>query len=199
MAARFCKLEQYCPTADLFFLYHTRETAFLDSSLTSKYGNFSIIGLYPYLKAEETDGILKVNGTVQKESLLDFLNQYLKEHKEENPTNLPMLGGAIGYLSYDYGRSFEQIPSRHKKEISMPDAMFEFFDLYLIEDLKKKELYLSTSEHFHTLEEYKTEIMQDILTLASKNVTVESCLCDVRIKSDFVKQDYLNAIDSIID
>ena len=115
MAARFCKLEQYCPTADLFSLYHTRETAFLDSSLTSKYGNFSIIGLYSYLKAEETDGILKVNGTVQKESLLDFLNQYLKEHKEENPTNLPMLGGAIGYLSYDYGRSFEQIPSRHKK------------------------------------------------------------------------------------
>ena len=49
-----------------------------------------------------------------------------------------------------------------KKKISMPDAMFEFFDLYLIEDLKKKELYLSTSEHFHTLEEYKTEIMQDI-------------------------------------
>lgn len=89
MAARFCKLEQYCPTADLFSLYHTRETAFLDSSLTSKYGNFSIIGLYSYLKAEETDGILKVNGTVQKESLLDFLNQYLKEHKEENPTNLP--------------------------------------------------------------------------------------------------------------
>ena len=199
MAARFCKLEQYCPTADLFSLYHTRETAFLDSSLTSKYGNYSIIGLYSYLKAEETDGILKVNGTVQKESLLDFLNQYLKEHKEENPTDLPMLGGAIGYLSYDYGRSFEQIPSRHKKEISMPDAMFEFFDLYLIEDLKKKELYLSTSEHFHTLEEYKTEIMQDILTLTSKNVTVDSCLCNVRIKSDFVKQDYLNAIDSMID
>ena len=199
MAARFCKLEQYCPTADLFSLYHTRETAFLDSSLTNKYGNYSIIGLYSYLKAEETDGILKVNGTIQKGSLLDFLNQYLKEHKEENPTNLPMLGGAIGYLSYDYGRSFEQIPSRHKKKISMPDAMFEFFDLYLIEDLKKKELYLSTSEHFHTLEEYRSEIMQDILTLASKNVTVDSHLCDVRIKSDFVKQDYLNAIDSMID
>lgn len=199
MAARFCKLEQYCPTADLFSLYHTRETAFLDSSLTNKYGNYSIIGLYSYLKAEETDGILKVNGTIQKGSLLDFLNQYLKEHKEENPTNLPMLGGAIGYLSYDYGRSFEQIPSRHKKKISMPDAMFEFFDLYLIEDLKKKELYLSTSEHFHTLEEYRSEIMQDILTLASKNVTVDSRLCDVRIKSDFVKQDYLNAIDSMID
>ena len=41
--------------------------------------------------------------------------------------------------------------------------------------------------------------MQDILTLASKNVTVDSRLCDVRIKSDFVKQDYLNAIDSMID
>ena len=80
MAARFCKLEQYCPTADLFSLYHTRETAFLDSSLTNKYGNYSIIGLYSYLKAEETDGILKVNGTIQKGSLLDFLNQYLKEN-----------------------------------------------------------------------------------------------------------------------
>ena len=48
MAVRFCKLKQYCPTADLFSLYHTRETAFLDSSLTNKYGNYSIIGLYSY-------------------------------------------------------------------------------------------------------------------------------------------------------
>ena len=71
MAVRFCKLKQYCPTADLFSLYHTRETAFLDSSLTNKYGNYSIIGLYSYLKAEETDGILKVNGTIQKGSLLE--------------------------------------------------------------------------------------------------------------------------------
>ena len=83
MAARFCKLEQYCPTADLFSLYHTRETAFLDSSLTSKYGNFSIIGLYSYLKAEETDGILKVNGTVQKESFVIFLKSIFKENTKK--------------------------------------------------------------------------------------------------------------------
>lgn len=199
LATRFCKLTHYCPTADLFSLYHTRETAFLDSSLTSEYGNYSIIGLYPYLKAEETNHILKVNGEERDQSLLDFLTQYLKEHKEENPTSLPMLNGAIGYLSYDYGRTFEQIQSRHKKEIQMPEAMFEFFDLYLIEDLKKKELYLSTSEHFHSLEEYTSEILQDIQTLNLSAFPKDSGSCDVKITSDFVKQDYLNAIDSMID
>lgn len=68
------------------------------------------------------------------------MSSYLKEAYEENGYDLPLTAGAIGYFSYDYGRKFENIVSGHEKKIRMPEAMFAFYDLLIIEDKDKKEL-----------------------------------------------------------
>ena len=64
----------------------------------------------------------------------------IEKYKEKNPTNLPLIAGALGYFSYDYGRKFEQISSRHPKKLSVPDALFVFYDLLIIDD-KTENLY----------------------------------------------------------
>lgn len=139
------KLECYLPLYQIFAKCHQKEkAAFLDSSLVNELGRYSILGLNPYLEILEQDGICYVNQKQQSQSFEQLLKQYLEEHKEENPTDLPMISGGIGYFSYDYGRKFEQIKSRHKKQFSMPDACICFYDDYIIEDISNQILYISS-------------------------------------------------------
>ena len=158
MSLKYKKLKKYFPAEILYSHFHNTKSVFLDSSLKNKYGKYSIIGLYPYLEVKESNGILKVNGDETNGNLLDFLDSYIKENKQENNTTLPIISGAIGYLTYDYGRKFENISSKHNKEIDIPDALFTFYDLYIIEDLEKNEIYISTQEKFNSIENYEDEI-----------------------------------------
>ena len=47
------------------------------------------------------------------------LERYLKDNWEENPADLPLAAGAIGYFSYDYGRKFENVAGRHPQDIKI--------------------------------------------------------------------------------
>ena len=133
------ELPFYKKTSDLFQLYAQNPQAiFLDSSLQNELGRYSIICLNPYLTVKEEDGICYCNGLPCQESFETVMERYLREHREKNPTSLPLIAGAVGYLTYDYGRKFEQISSRHPKKIQMPEAQVTFFDNYLIEDTLEK-------------------------------------------------------------
>ena len=97
-------------------------------------GQYSVIGLNPYLILKECDGIFYENDVPQEITFEEGMQKYLEKQKEENPTSLPLIAGALGYFSYDYGRKFEQISSRHPKKLSVPDALFVFYDLLIIDD-----------------------------------------------------------------
>lgn len=86
--------------------------AFLDSSLSNNLGRYSIIGIQPYLKlVKNADGFF-VNDQPETElSFEDYLRRYLAEHVDQNDTDLPLVSGAIGYFSYDYGRKLQGVPS----------------------------------------------------------------------------------------
>ena len=193
LSLKYKKLKKYFPAEILYSHFHNTKSVFLDSSLKNKYGKYSIIGLYPYLEVKESNGILKVNGDETNGNLLDFLDSYIKENKQENNTTLPIISGAIGYLTYDYGRKFENISSKHNKEIDIPDALFTFYDLYIIEDLEKNEIYISTQEKFNSIENYEDEI-ENILN--KNNISSdENTICN--ITSDFSKNEYLDAVESM--
>lgn len=136
--------------------------AFLDSSLHGQNGRYSILGLYPYLRAEERDGTLLVNGAKRRGDLLGFMKDYLEKNREERAAGGPvMTAGAIGWLSYDFGRKRMGIASRHaegKAGRGLPDGQFIFYDLYLIEDLLEKKLWLCTGERLAELSAYREKI-----------------------------------------
>lgn len=138
------RLSVYKEAADIFEQYQDRELAvFLDSALENDLGQYSIIGLFPYLVLKEEDGVCYRNGAPLETSFEAEMNRQLRERHEENPTKLPLTAGAIGYFSYDYGRKFESIQSRHRKKIAMPEALFAFYDVLIIEDKGEKALYLT--------------------------------------------------------
>lgn len=193
MSLKYKKLKKYFPAEILYSHFHNTKSVFLDSSLKNKYGKYSVIGLYPYLEVKESNNILKINDKETKGNLLDFLDSYIKENKQENNTELPIISGAIGYLTYDYGRKFESISSKHNKEVNIPDALFTFYDLYIIEDLEKREIYISTQEKFNSIENYENKI-ENILN--KNNISSdENTICN--ITSNFNKNEYLNAVESM--
>ena len=125
------------------------------------------------------------------------MNRELKEQYEENPTKLPLTAGAIGYFSYDFGRKFEQIKTRHPKKISLPEALFAFYDVLIIDDKKEKKLYLTargeTEEQEKILDATEEEIRR--CSVAPKpdkqNILAEFC-------PNFEKEEYKQTVDNMI-
>lgn len=192
------KLPLYKETADIFSLYYQNTDAvFLDSSLKNALGQFSIIGLHPYLKLEETDGILYRNGQKASGSIEDALSSYLKDNKETHDLPLPLIAGAIGYFSYDYGRKFEHIATKHPKSLQIPDALFIFYDNLIIEDKQNQVLYVTARGELSSPEKSIQAILQTIATVEPLPVPKKGThLAD--FTADFIKKDYKQAVDDVI-
>lgn len=143
MSAYITKAEHFLPCSEIFNELHTEPmAAFLDSSLHNELGRYSMIGISPYHILKESCGTLYIDGEKSSISFDVYVKDYLKKHKEENTTNLPLIAGGIGFFSYDCGRKSEQIKTRHHKKTSMPDVILAFYDCFFIEDTQRQELYL---------------------------------------------------------
>lgn len=190
------ELKEYPPIHKIFKLFKAEKNAvFLDSSLRNELANYSIIGLYPYLELMKGEKF-RVNGQVCDCSFESFLKEYLNMNTDINHTDLPIVSGAIGYFSYDYGRRKAVISSRHKKNINIPDSILCFYDVFIIEDHKKKKLYLIANGH-------KEESQKQLQTLKKQisladNDNTEYNTSTIHAESNFTKKDYMKAISDII-
>ena len=61
-----------------------------------------------------------------------------------DPDLPPLCAGAVGFLSYDAARLFEEIPDRHSREGEIPDALFLLFDSVVAFDHVRQRLLLLT-------------------------------------------------------
>ena len=136
-------LSVYPPADQIFSRMRQKEEAvFLDSSSRGELGQYSILACRPYLRLEQQDGICRVNGKPSAVSFSAFLKQYLSENQEENETELPLVSGAVGCFSYDFGREKEGIRTRHGKEEDLPEAVMVFYDFFVVEDHQNHRLSL---------------------------------------------------------
>lgn len=198
MKTKIQKLPFYRELADVFTQYQEQEmSVFLDSALENQLGQYSIIGLHPYLILKEEDGIFYRNGVAQEGTFEEAMKAAMKEYQEENPTKLPLVAGAIGYFSYDYGRKFEQIATRHKKKIRMPEALFAFYDILIIEDKKEKALYITAKGELEPQEEAIQRTQEQIADCGLAAVpTKHSDLAS--FVPNFEKEEYKQTVDKMI-
>lgn len=177
------------------YVYRKYEAVILDSSLHNELGQYSIIALKPYLKLENK-GCLYINGKESDKSFEDYLENYLNENYEENETHLPLVSGAIGYLSYDYGIKKEGIKTRHERLLDIPECILVFYDWLIIEDHNKKNLYLIANDKTRVAGEGIKEL-ESIINACVEAENVKG-YCSGIVGSDFVKEDYLKAIANMI-
>ncbi|MDO5422312.1 MAG: aminodeoxychorismate synthase component I [Eubacteriales bacterium] len=152
------ELEGRSPISEIFRkVYREEDAVFLDSSLQNGLGRYSVIGLHSYLKLVKGEEFT-VNGVRQEETFENFVRRYLKEHGDKNETGLPIVSGAIGYFSYDYGRKKEGVQTRHSAEVCIPDCILNFYDDFIIQDGADGKLYLIANGNLKPAEKALEEL-----------------------------------------
>ncbi|PYQ67972.1 MAG: anthranilate synthase component I [Acidobacteria bacterium] len=89
----------------------------------------------------ERDGRPEPAGAGALESLAALA---VREGFVTDPDLPPLCAGAVGYLTYDAARLFEEVPDRHAREGGMPDALFLLFDSIVAFDHARHRLLLLT-------------------------------------------------------
>lgn len=192
------ELREYPAIHRIFDCYAAEEGAvFLDSSLQNELGRYSIIGIHPYLSLVKGE-TFTVNGELCEENFETYVSSYLREHRDENETKSPIVSGAIGYFSYDYGRKKEGVESRHPLEVDIPDAVLHFYDNFIVEDHEEKILYIIGNGELIEASVSVEEILGIISKIVEKDVSESKKCGEIVLGSDFEKNDYLKAVDDMI-
>ena len=198
-------LEAYPPIYRIFDRFAEEEMAvFLDSSMQNELGQYSIIGLFPWMTLVNGDKFT-VNGKECGQRFETYVKEYLENHREENPTHLPIVSGAVGYFSYDYGRKKEGVASRHGEDIRIPDCILCFYDVFLVEDHREHRLYVIANGKLGDSRKKAEELAEQIREVAERVDTGdEDPLANgmsgegFSVRANFEKKEYLQAVDAVI-
>ncbi|ROM62393.1 aminodeoxychorismate synthase, component I [Pseudomonas brassicacearum] len=110
---------------------HAPGSVMLDSGRPSaERGRYDLLSAWP----------LEQLTVLPDESGSDFLRRLRIQLAQLGHANLPttvqlpFAGGLIGYLSYDFGRHLEALPSHAQDDLQLPDARFGVYDWALVTD-----------------------------------------------------------------
>lgn len=193
-------MKDFPPIHRIFDLFAEEEMAvFLDSSLQNALGRYSVIGLFPYLTLVKGE-TFTVNGVECEQSFEEYVKEYLNSHREENPTTLPIVSGAVGYFSYDYGREKEGVRSRHRKKVEIPDCILCFYDLFIVEDHSAHTLYLIGNGNLKDSRRMTEELLLRIrgITEADREEENRRESRRITVEANFEKKEYLTAVEDTI-
>ncbi|AFY20855.1 aminodeoxychorismate synthase component I [Pseudomonas sp. UW4] len=110
---------------------HAPGAVLLDSGRPSAdRGRYDLLSAWPLEQ-------LAVSPDESGEAFLQRLRDNLTRLGEASlpaPYELPFAGGLIGYLSYDFGRHLERLPSQASDDLHLPDARFGLYGWALVSD-----------------------------------------------------------------
>jgi anthranilate synthase component 1 len=122
-----------------------------------KWARYSFLGSgSPIVVYEDRGDLVVVQGTRKKripsrgnplERLRDMMESYRPVTMPDLP---PFVGGAVGYLSYDMVRTFEDLAARQKDPLNLPDFAFLLTDTLLIFDNVSQKIKVVATAHVTT-------------------------------------------------
>lgn len=189
------KIKELKNNLNPFYVYKIfkdeKNTAFLDSSKEDKnLSKFSFIGLNPFLNFTYKDNIVYINEKeIKEKDPFIALDNLINKYKINYESDIPFISGAIGYFSYDIGRKLEVLPKTAKKEIEIPDAIFNFYNNLIIFDIQNKKTYISSlgiGEEIEDIEEKLKNYKEDLEVKVTES--------NNKFTSNFEKENYEKAI-----
>jgi len=138
--------------ADSFELLRDKPSSFfLDSGMDpQKLGRYSFMGSDPFLvmrsRGKEISLLSPEGQKVVLGNPFDVLGELLQEYRlDGNPTTLPFIGGAVGYLSYDLGHFIEKLPSTAVDDLQLPECYLAFYDAVIVFDHLEGRAYVAAT------------------------------------------------------
>ncbi|WP_455245928.1 anthranilate synthase component I [Petrachloros mirabilis] len=131
-------------------------TAYLLESIEGgeKWARYSFLGSgSPVVIYEDKGDLIHLRGKRKKRipsrgNPLDRLRELMEAYKPVTVPGLPrFVGGAVGYLSYDVVRTFEEMPARRKDHLYLPDFAFLLTDTLVIFDNVAQKIKVVANAH----------------------------------------------------
>ncbi|GLK67730.1 aminodeoxychorismate synthase component I [Hansschlegelia plantiphila] len=103
---------------------------FLDSAMPhATLGRFSYLTADPYAVLDVRGATATLGGRAVEGDPLAALGQALSEPRiSSHPDLPPFQGGAAGFISYEYGRRLERLPTPDVDDLGIPDAVLPLYD-----------------------------------------------------------------------
>jgi anthranilate synthase component I len=179
-----------------------------------KWARYCFLGCGPSIIIETKGSNVTVrnNGVDQKINVegaipLSVLKEILSRYQPVDMPGLPRFsGGAVGFISYDMVRYFENLPDQTEDDLDIPDSIFIITDTLLIFDNVNQTIKVVSNAHTEgcDLEEVYQETLGKIDALEKKlrqpvpQVSVgtpgASADEDPRIESNFAKEHFKEAV-----
>jgi para-aminobenzoate synthetase component 1 len=185
---------------------------FLDSGMDpQRLGHYSFIGSDPFLimrsRGRDITLIRPEGETATSGNPFDVLGELLQEYKlDDNPTSLPFVGGAVGYLSYDLGHFIERLPSKAVDDLLLPECYLAFYDAVAIFDHLEGKAYVAATGFpekggdWQRRAEIRLEEMKRTVAQAPRLEEDKTSYLDqpdskrVNLRSNFTHERYLEAV-----
>ena len=172
-----------------------KDTILLDSSKEDKIlSKYSFIGINPFLKFEVKNENTYINDNIVEGDPFKILENLVNEYKNDIEDNIPLLSGAMGYISYDTGRLLEELPNTAEEDFNIPDMRFVFYKNIIIFDLINDKKYITDLDgNIENIESLLKvihngkKINDEIVCEKSKNI----------FYSNFIKEDYKKAVSRL--
>ena len=174
------------------------DTIFLDSSKEDKIlSKFSFIGLKPFMTFEANRNISLIDGREVGGNPFEVLEKLIYKYKIEEKfyKDIPLICGAMGYISYDISRILEDLPDSSDEDFKISDMRFIFYNNIIIFDLHKNKQYITSLNG-------NQEEINLILNKIKKTNKIEEKIVENknnRFISNFDKSEYKLAISKLKD
>ncbi len=181
----------------------------LDSGMDpQKLGRYSFIGSDPFLvmrsRGDEITLIKEGAEERRKGNPFDVLGELIEAYViDDVNSEIPFLGGAVGYFSYDLCHFIEKLPKKAIDDLELPECYLGFYDAILVFDQVKNETYI-VSTGFPESEEGKRQQraiarlneLRNLVTLAPPTVDERGVITARKqtLKSNFSHEKYLEAV-----
>ena len=181
---------------------------FLDSGMDhAKLGEFSFIGANPFLVFKSKDEDMEILKDGKSENLkgnpFDKIKEILNQYKMDYKCEIPFVGGAVGYLSYDLCHHIEDLPRTAIDDVNIPDMYFGLYDGVICIDHRgeKDKVFVASLGIIDDEEKVVSTLIETIKSAEEKGVDIvlPRTTKKKEFVSNFTRDGFVNSVRKVQD
>lgn len=190
------------PEAVFWQLKKEKHCVFLDSGMDhERLGRYSIIAWSPFLTFESKGKYIRIK---DEKSQLEYMGNTFDElkklygkYQQEIISDLPFVGGFMGYFGYDLCHQIEKLPINTIDDIELPDCWMGLYDGAYVYDHKTNLSYIADSGVREGTRERLLASQALIESMTEPEIVLPSAERQPVFQSNFKKEDYIAALSRL--
>lgn len=193
------KIESKLNSNDIFIrIRDEKNVVFLDSAKDKEnLGRYSILACNPrFVITSKERNIYIDDKLINDNDPFDELQALMDKYKKSYKSELPFVGGFVGYLSYDLKNFVEKIDITTVDDINIPDMFFGLYDGAIVVDHLEDEIFITDSE-IDEHGESRVDYIETLLNCSVEKINLKKHTTKSDVRSNFTRENYMKAINRV--